>query len=113
MLHGASEVIGRRNSVLARIEFQIRDEFQFLPHGFAFRHFASWPQHFCFTTTPFLPCNVSVVLKVKILRSVGTLPNSHRWILSASTRHAFSSLRRNPVGTEFVQIPHPQHDTGE
>ncbi len=83
---------GGRNVIVTRIEFQPRDEFQFLPRGFAFRHLACRSDNFCLTLSFFLSRKINPVLKKEELLAVGTFSYAHLRILPFPATHAFSSL---------------------
>src|SRR5207248_9594498 len=53
---------GGRDVIVTRIEFQPRDEFQFLPRGFAFRHLACRSDNFCLTLSFLLSRKLNLVL---------------------------------------------------
>src|SRR2546429_5274455 len=69
---------GGRNVIVTRIEFQPRDEFQFLPRGFAFRHLACRSDNFCLTLSFFLSRKINPVLKKD--RKSTRLNSSHGYI---------------------------------
>ena len=95
VLHCIRKGMRRRNPVLTRIDLQVRDEVQFLPLCFAFRHLTDKPDNFRLPLPFFLSRYVNPVLEEIILRSIGAFSDTHLRILTDSTRHGFAPSRRN------------------
>src|SRR5208282_6154692 len=75
--------------------FQLGDELQFLPVGFALRHAGYRPEYFCFTPSFFLTGNVHPVLEEILLHAHRPIkPFSDGGILPTPARHAFPTLSR-------------------
>src|SRR5271165_6363869 len=81
--------------VAAGIEFQLGNELQFLPLGFAFRHAVYRPEYFRFTRSFFLTGNIHPVLEEILLHALRPVrPLSDGGILPTPARHALSPLSR-------------------
>src|SRR5208282_1497197 len=95
VFHRMCESLCGRNPVGAGVEFQLGDELQFLPLGFAFRHAVYRPEYFRFTLSFFLTGDIHPILEEILFHALRPVrPLSDGGILPTPARHAFTTLSR-------------------